>query len=91
MKSENNNDSERFEVLDNEIHDENMNDPNSVNTQMTEEKIVNMVKKTVQIVTEICRKNVAFRKRMNMDNFYSSLEVFMLLTHDSAGIDVVER
>ena len=67
---------------DNEIHDENIKDPNSKRTEMTDAEIGEEVQKTLQTVTDMCRKYNGSGRIINMDNLYSSPEVFIALKNN---------
>ncbi len=67
---------------DNEIHDENIKDPNSKRTEVTDAKIGEEEQKTLQTVTDMCRKYNGSGRIINMDNLYSSPEVFIALKNN---------
>ena len=64
---------------DNEIHDETIKDPNPGKTEMTDDELVEEMQKTIRTVTEMCRKYKNSGRIINMDNLYSSPEVFIAL------------
>ena len=67
-----------MDFLDYEIHDENINDPNSTNIQIIWEEIGKVVPKIVQTVTEMFRKYIGSGRIINMDSLYSSPGVVLL-------------
>ena len=64
---------------DNEIHDETIKDPNSTKSEISESKMVEAMQKTIQTVTDMCRTYNDTGRIINMDNLYSSPEVFIAL------------
>ena len=72
------NESDEF-VEDNEICDENIKDPNSTKAERTNGEIVQEVQKTIRTVTDMCRSYNGTGRIINMDNLYSSPEVFIAL------------
>ena len=66
-------------VEDNEIHDENIKDPNSIKAEMTDGEMVEAMQKTIRTVTDMCQKYNGTGRIINMDNLYSSPEVFIAL------------
>lgn len=67
---------------DNEIYDENIKDPNSKRIEMTDAEIGEEVQKTIRTVTDMCRKYYGTGRIINMDNLYSSPEVFIALKNN---------
>ena len=66
-------------VEDNEIHDETIKDPNSIKAGMIDGEMVEAMQKTIQTVTDMCQKYIGTGRIINMDNLYSSPEVFIAL------------
>ena len=73
-----NNESDDF-VEDNEIRDETIKGPNSAKAEMTDSQMVEAMQKTIRTVTDMCGKYNETGRIINMDNLYSSPEVFIAL------------